>query len=204
MKHVLKSTLLIAVLTTTAALATQKKYEYPYEHQNNWQHAYTALPYTGLPQNHLARSLPHDMALEERALLHYLSGTGAKVIHEHSRLQIVMPIEASFDTDSTQINNQLQTILDGVATLLKKYPFTVAEIGAHADSRGSIEYNQRLTERRAEAAKQYLEKQGVPAERMIPVGHGELEPIASNSTPAGMQANRRLVVDVYSVKPRKF
>jgi outer membrane protein OmpA-like peptidoglycan-associated protein len=65
-------------------------------------------------------------------------------------------------------------------------------IEGHTDSRGSDAYNQKLSERRANAVKKYLLRKKVPADRLEAVGRGETKPVAPNSTAKGREANRRV------------
>ena len=76
--------------------------------------------------------------------------------------------------------------------MLKEYPKTVIEIAGHTDSTGSVDYNQLLSERRAESVANVLRNQGVANNRLIVVGYGPHRPIASNNTPEGRQQNRRV------------
>jgi outer membrane protein OmpA-like peptidoglycan-associated protein len=86
--------------------------------------------------------------------------------------------------------------LDRVAKVLTQYPETTIRISGHTDSTGSEDYNQKLSERRAEAVKNALVGLGVNAARMATIGYGEGKPIASNSTEAGRQQNRRVEVRI--------
>jgi len=82
--------------------------------------------------------------------------------------------------------------LDQLVEWMKENPEKVAEIGGHTDSIGSEQDNQELSERRAKAVYRYLVEQGVPAARVSFKGYGEREPVATNSTAIGRQANRRV------------
>jgi OOP family OmpA-OmpF porin len=82
--------------------------------------------------------------------------------------------------------------LNDVITIMNDNPTYQLEIDGHADSRDSEEKNQIISEKRAEAVKQYLIKKGVPENRMMTKGFGESKPIESNETAAGRAANRRV------------
>ena len=75
---------------------------------------------------------------------------------------------------------------------MKKYPCDVTLEG-HTDNVGGMAYNQDLSQRRADAVKNYLvEKFGIDSNRIKTVGYGETKPIASNDTEAGRYQNRRV------------
>ncbi|MDQ3083137.1 MAG: OmpA family protein, partial [Gemmatimonadota bacterium] len=71
-------------------------------------------------------------------------------------------------------------------------------IVGHTDSRGEDAYNMNLSQRRANSASAYLQSRGVPSSRIRTSGRGETEPVGSNGTDAGMQANRRVEVAIYA------
>ena len=66
------------------------------------------------------------------------------------------------------------------------------EIHGHTDSTGADDYNLQLSEQRAAAAKAYLVDQGIAADRLTSISHGDTMPIADNSTHEGREANRRI------------
>ncbi|RMG31516.1 MAG: OmpA family protein [Gammaproteobacteria bacterium] len=109
-------------------------------------------------------------------------------------LRIRINSEVPFDFDSAAIKPAFRPTLDKVAEILIRYPKTVVHVIGHTDSIGSEAYNQRLSERRAQSVVDYLVARGVPRERLIPIGKGEREPIASNATEAGRQLNRRVEI----------
>jgi OOP family OmpA-OmpF porin len=75
---------------------------------------------------------------------------------------------------------------------MKQYPATHVEVAGHTDSVGPDAYNQKLSQRRADAVKQVLVKDGVAANRVTSVGYGESRPVADNATEAGRAVNRRV------------
>ena len=86
--------------------------------------------------------------------------------------------------------------LDRVAKVLNQYPQTTMQVSGHTDSTGSDAYNQKLSERRAESVKSALVGMGVNPARITTIGYGESKPIASNSTEAGRQQNRRVEIRI--------
>ena len=100
----------------------------------------------------------------------------------------------TFDFDSARLTPNARTILRNVAERLAYHHKTEVEISGHTDSVGSRAYNQRLSERRAEAVRDYLIELGVDAERLTAVGFGPEQPIASNDTEEGREVNRRIEI----------
>jgi OOP family OmpA-OmpF porin len=107
----------------------------------------------------------------------------------------------NFDFDKSNIKTDFVPILDEAAQILKDNPTVQVSIEGHTDSIGSDAYNQRLSERRANAVKKYLVSRGVDASRLDAVGKGESEPIADNTkngrdNPEGRAMNRRAELKV--------
>jgi outer membrane protein OmpA-like peptidoglycan-associated protein len=65
-------------------------------------------------------------------------------------------------------------------------------VEGHTDAIGSDEYNQKLSEQRAQSVRDYVTSQGVPGNMVTAVGFGKQNPVASNDTPVGRQQNRRV------------
>jgi OOP family OmpA-OmpF porin len=84
--------------------------------------------------------------------------------------------------------------LNSVVPFLKEHGDAMVEIDGYTDSIGSDAYNQKLSERRANAVKAYLVSQGIAASRITAKGFGKSQPVADNATEAGRAANRRAVV----------
>ncbi|MCH8498260.1 MAG: OmpA family protein [Marinobacter sp.] len=100
----------------------------------------------------------------------------------------------TFDFDSARLTPNARTILRSVAERLAYHHKTEVEISGHSDSVGSRAYNQRLSERRAEAVREFLIELGIAPERMTAVGFGPDQPIASNETDEGREVNRRIEI----------
>ncbi|WP_165525624.1 OmpA family protein [Psychrobacter pygoscelis] len=102
-----------------------------------------------------------------------------------------------FDTDKAVIKPQYFSKVEDVATFMKKYGDTNAIIEGHTDSTASDAYNQKLSERRAQAVQKLLiEQYGIAPNRLTAMGYGESRPIASNTTMDGRQQNRRVIAVV--------
>ena len=113
-------------------------------------------------------------------------------------LKLDLSSEVSFDYDSASLKPGFYPTLEKLADVITKYDRTVVHVVGHTDSTGSAEYNQRLSEERAQTVVSYLLSNGVPADRLRSEGRGESAPRATNDTEAGRQLNRR--VEIY-VKP---
>jgi len=98
----------------------------------------------------------------------------------------------NFDTDSDVIRPESYSILDKIVETAKAKPDWKFGIEGHTDSVAEDGYNQKLSERRAEAVKAYLIKAGVAADRLAAAGFGESRPIADNATEIGRAQNRRV------------
>jgi len=110
----------------------------------------------------------------------------------NENLKITMNSEISFAYNSAQLTPAFHNTLDKVADILNRYQRSSIQITGHTDSRGSAQYNQQLSEQRAQSVKYYLADRGVDARRIVTEGRGESQPRASNNTEAGMQLNRRV------------
>lgn len=108
-----------------------------------------------------------------------------------------------FDTNKATLKPGADERVDRLASFLQKNPNERLVIEGYTDSTGSEEYNQQLSERRAQAVGDALAARGVPASRYEIVGRGESLPVATNSTPAGRQQNRRVEV-VFSDQSGRF
>ena len=84
--------------------------------------------------------------------------------------------------------------LSKLIAFLNKYPDRSVTIQGYTDSVGSEDYNQRLSERRADSVKSYLAEQGISSMRLSAVGKGRSDPVADNDSAAGRQQNRRVEV----------
>ncbi len=108
-----------------------------------------------------------------------------------------------FATGKASLSTQANVSIDRLAQFLVNHPSRNLSIEGHTDSVGSDEYNNVLSQRRAEAVKSALVGKGVGAERIVTKGLGKMFPIASNSSAQGRQLNRRVEVVVLNegVKP---
>jgi outer membrane protein OmpA-like peptidoglycan-associated protein len=123
---------------------------------------------------------------------------GAKVERVGEGIQVTFNSGLLYDFDSDVVRAEAKTNLHELAASLDKYPGSNLLIVGHTDALGSTAYNQALSERRANAAATYLISQGVAGSRIATRGLGETEPVATNDTEAGRQANRRVEVAIFA------
>ena len=97
-----------------------------------------------------------------------------------------------FRPDSHSIHTNEQVFLGKLIDAALDCPGSHIEVGAYADSRGSEGYNNRLSQRRADAVVRYLVSRGIAEERLVAIGYGELNPIANNINMQGRAKNRRI------------
>lgn len=121
-----------------------------------------------------------------------LTTNGVSVVRQGNQLIVTMPQDVLFATDSAAVRPDLQRDLYTLAGSLNRYPDTTVEVVGHTDNTGDAAYNMRLSRQRAQSVANVLINGGVPSYRVIPTGRGEDQPIASNLTPEGRQANRRV------------
>gem|GEM_PF-1903544 len=105
--------------------------------------------------------------------------------------KLIFP-DIKFVFDKTDIVQGTDKELKNVIQFLKKYPEIIIEISGHTDEKGSNEYNQKLSERRAEKVKQLIVNQGISPLRIRTTGLGESKFIKDNKTDYGRQENRRV------------
>jgi outer membrane protein OmpA-like peptidoglycan-associated protein len=97
-----------------------------------------------------------------------------------------------FGFDRSDLGANAATNLDKLINVLNKYPDTDIQILGHTDNKGTDEYNQGLSERRASSVSAYLKNHGISSSRVSTKGMGENDPIASNDTEEGRSQNRRV------------
>jgi OOP family OmpA-OmpF porin len=99
---------------------------------------------------------------------------------------------AHFDFNKATLKPEGMAKLDQAAAIMAGNADLTVGVEGHTDSVGSDAYNQKLSERRAQAAVDYLVSKGVDAARLQPTGYGESKPVASNDTAEGRAQNRRV------------
>jgi outer membrane protein OmpA-like peptidoglycan-associated protein len=124
------------------------------------------------------------------------SSEAAAVSREGNLLAVTFKGDVTFDTNSVVVRPGLYSELDRVARVMNQYPNTLIRVEGHTDSKGSNEYNMDLSNRRANSVRNLLVQRGIAGSRIEVVGFGETMPVASNTTEAGRQKNRRVEIKI--------
>jgi outer membrane protein OmpA-like peptidoglycan-associated protein len=120
-----------------------------------------------------------------------IPGTQVERLDE-DMLLVKFDSDVLFAFDSAELSAESRLTLTEMSEVLLEYPKTAVVVQGHTDSTGSEEYNQRLSERRAEAVRLYLIDEGVVPGRVNAMGYGETAPVASNASEDGRALNRRV------------
>ena len=140
----------------------------------------------------------HFFSISENLNLDSLVKTGYKEIHKDLYLvpieigQVVRLNNVFFDFDKWDLRPESFIELNRVVKLLNENPAIEIEMSAHTDSRGSDEYNFKLSDNRARSVMEYIISKGIDSSRITSHGYGETKPVASNDTDEGRQLNRRV------------
>jgi OmpA-OmpF porin, OOP family len=137
-------------------------------------------------------------AISENLNLDSLVKAGYKEIHKDLYLvpieigQVVRLNNVFFDIAKADLRPESFVELDRVIKLLNENPSIEIEMSAHTDSKGTDEYNFRLSDDRAKSVRTYIISQGIAENRIVSKGYGETKPVDSNETDDGRQMNRRV------------
>jgi outer membrane protein OmpA-like peptidoglycan-associated protein len=128
-------------------------------------------------------------ALRERLLQQFNS---VLPTHESPRGLVVNMQDVLFDTAKYTLKEPAKLALARISGIVASHPGLNLQIEGYTDSTGTAEFNQKLSEQRANAVRDFLMDQGLNTQNMNAVGYGENYPVASNDTSAGRQSNRRV------------
>lgn len=131
---------------------------------------------------------------QEAELRRSMEGTGVQVQRQGDSINLVMPGNITFATNSADIASNFYGPLNNLASSFKQYNQNNIEIVGHTDSTGSHQYNVNLSQLRAQSVANYLVAQGVEPGRLSSRGMGPDQPVASNATEAGRSQNRRVEI----------
>jgi outer membrane protein OmpA-like peptidoglycan-associated protein len=136
----------------------------------------------------------HQMDKQAKELEQNIPGATVERVGEG--IQVTFESGLLFDFDSDNLRSAARGNLDELAKSLTQYDNSNLLIVGHTDNVGTDNYNLGLSERRAESAARYLSSRGVV--RMDTRGRGEDEPVATNDSESGRQANRRVEIAIYA------
>jgi len=140
------------------------------------------------------------MEKQEAALnQQFAASEAASIRRDANALAVTFKSDMLFDSGSAALKPGAYQEINRVAQVLIQYPETRIRVAGHTDSDGSEAFNQDLSVRRADNVRNALVGQGVAASRISTIGFGESQPIADNTTAAGKQLNRRVVVTIEPV-----
>jgi outer membrane protein OmpA-like peptidoglycan-associated protein len=121
---------------------------------------------------------------------------GAEVQRRDDSLLVNFAGGLLFDSGSASLQPGAYDRLTSVARTLNNYPQSRVVVSGHTDSTGSVQFNERLSEQRADKVRDYLVSEGVTASRITSRGFGPSRPVASNNTEAGRAQNRRVEIEI--------
>jgi outer membrane protein OmpA-like peptidoglycan-associated protein len=141
----------------------------------------------------------HYMDKQEKELREKLKNSDVQVERQGDNLNLIMPGNVTFAVGKSDIRSDFYSTLNSVAQALREYDQTNVRISGYTDSTGPLSLNQRLSEDRANSVRTYFLAQGVNASRIDAAGYGPSNPIASNATEDGRQANRRVEIKLIPI-----
>jgi outer membrane protein OmpA-like peptidoglycan-associated protein len=164
--------------------------------RNSGQHARNAAVGCGI----IGAGIGAYMDSQEDQLRQSLENTGVRVQRDGDQIRLIMPGNITFATNKSQIQTDFEPVLNSVVTVLREYDKTIIEVQGYTDSTGSWEYNMKLSEDRAQQVSNYLAKGDILQQRLVVVGKGPSNPIASNSSAEGRAQNRRVEITLRAIE----
>jgi len=125
-------------------------------------------------------------------------GNSAEVERVGEGIKVTFDSGLLFAYNSSELTTAMKTNLRDFAATLNEYNKTVVLIDGHTDSKGSDDYNLKLSDRRAKSVSDYLDGAGVSSSRLGTRGFGESKPVSNNDTDQGRKQNRRVEVAIWA------
>ncbi len=138
----------------------------------------------------------HYMDQQESELRARLAETGVGIEREANNIRLIMPSNITFDVDRYDIKSDFYRTLEDVALVLREYNKTFINVYGHTDATGGAEYNQVLSEKRANAVADFLSANGINNNRLATYGYGEQYPLVTNDSIEGRATNRRVEIEL--------
>jgi outer membrane protein OmpA-like peptidoglycan-associated protein len=142
----------------------------------------------------------HSQDEQEAALRRQLQGTGVQIQRNGNDIKLIMPGDITFAVNKATIKPHFEPVLNSVGTVLRKYNKNYVRVAGYTSSTGSAAYNLELSKKRAAAVRNYLQTVGIVPARLVNVGYGEKDPIATNKTAAGRAKNRRVEINLVPIQ----
>lgn len=136
----------------------------------------------------------HYVDNQEAELRKSMNGTGVQVERDGDQLKLIMPGSITFATGKAELQPSFYQTLGQLSTSFKNFKDNDLVVTGHTDSTGNSDANVGLSNRRAEAVAQYLRANGVASSRILTLGAGSSQPVASNATADGRAQNRRVEI----------
>lgn len=142
------------------------------------------------------------MDSQEKKLRQSLENTGVSIARDGDQIRLIMPGNITFDSGKAQVKESFEPVLNSVVTVLREYDQTIVEVQGFTDSTGSNSLNMSLSQNRAQQVANYLQTGGIINQRLVTVGKGPSNPIASNATVEGRAKNRRVEIRLRAIEKR--
>ena len=140
------------------------------------------------------------MDAQEQKLKEQLANSGVDVKRDGDKIVLNMPGNITFDTNSAEVRSQFYGTLSSLAKTMQEYDKTTIDVVGHTDNVGSDDYNQKLSERRAQNVAAYINSQGVNPVRVVAIGRGETQSVVSNDSDDGRARNRRVELTLAPIR----
>jgi outer membrane protein OmpA-like peptidoglycan-associated protein len=132
----------------------------------------------------------------QQARLQQVGGPWLSVIRTGHGVRLSLPGRWSFRVGGAELSENARSALSSVATVLIDYRLSLITVHGYTDDLGDAAFNQTLSEQRALAVARHLAAAGVATDRIVVVGHGAANPLASNASQDGREENRRVELQV--------
>ena len=139
----------------------------------------------------------------QQARLQQLGKDRVRVVRTGTRLVLTLVTGSAYDSGSARLTKEAEATLAALAATLREFNKTLVSVHGHSDASGGEAANVMLSERRALAVARFLAESGVDRRRLLVVGRGQSDPVASNETEEGRERNRRIEVHIDPIqRPR--
>jgi outer membrane protein OmpA-like peptidoglycan-associated protein len=138
----------------------------------------------------------------QQARLQQLGTDRVRVVRKGARLVLTLLTGSGFESGSFRLTRDAEATLASLAATLREFDKTLVSVHGHTDASGGAAANIALSERRALAVARFLVENGVDRRRLVAVGRGQSDPVASNDTEEGRQQNRRIEVQIDAIGGR--